>query len=217
MEPTYTKSFKYKLLLIQFFLPNPIELIPYFVISLLVLLVMSNKTLLTILSGSSPVTPISVADVFGERMDSISIILATPILGRVVLFAFWLGVGSIAYMLVWLFQNIAIEVYEDVSLSKVKGQRRDKAADGWWGSSLSRAIFIFSGALVMIFYIFAMINILLPAWSKLFQMGLQDFSHFYGILQIMIAIIGTFTTLHILILFWKVYTRVKKIFYIVEE
>ncbi len=217
MDNEYTKSFKYKLFIIQFFLPNPIELIPYFFISLLALVILSNQTLLVILAGNSPVTQIAMTDVFGERMQYISELLAIPILGRIILFIFWLGIGSIAYAIVWLFQNLAVEVYDDFSASKVRGQNKGLSSDGWWSSPFARVLFVLSGASLLVLFLLISTNILLPAWAKLFQLGLQDLSKFYGIFQLLVSVIGTAITLHILVLFWKIYTRVKKIFYITSQ
>ena len=101
----YSRTSKIKLFITQFLLPSPIELIPYFFASLLVLGVASNRTLLVILADGSPVTPLSVGEVFGQRLEYISSLLAIPILGRVVLFIFWLGIGSVVYMVFGCFRT----------------------------------------------------------------------------------------------------------------
>lgn len=209
----YSRTSKVKLLLTQFLLPSPIELIPYFFVSLLVLAITSNQTLLVILADGSPVTPISVTEVFGQRFDYLTNLLAVPILGRIVLFIFWLGIGSVVYMCVWLFQNLAIEVYDDVATAKLKNTKKQESEEGWWGTTLAHALFFCSSILLFLFYAIIAFDVLIPAWSMLFQMGLQTLSEVGSIIKVLIAIIGTMVTLHIFILFWRLFVRVKNFIY----
>ncbi len=213
MEQRSSRGSSYRLFLTQFLLPSPIELIPYFFASLLVLLATSNQTLLVILADGSPVTPVSVPEVFGQRFDYISELLAVPILGRIVLFLFWLGIGSIVYMLVWLFQNMAVEVYDDIATAKVKDKKTRQSEEGWWGTTLSHTIFVCSSVLLLLFYTVIAVNFLLPAWTQLFQIGLQTLGEAGGILKLVVAIIGTMLTLHIFVLFWKLFMRVRNYIY----
>lgn len=209
----YSRTSKIKLFITQFLLPSPIELIPYFFASLFVLGVASNRTLLVILADGSPVTPLSVGEVFGQRLEYISSLLAIPILGRVVLFIFWLGIGSVVYMGIWVFQNMAIEVYDDVVTAKLKkspAQQKDEGdTEGWWGTTLSHTLFFCSSILLFLFYTLFALNILIPAWSTLFQLGLQSLSEVGSIFKLLIAIFGTIVTLHIFILFYKLFMRLK--------
>lgn len=213
MEQNISRSSKYRVFLTQFLLPSPIELIPYFFASLLVLLITSNQTLLVILAGDSPVTPVSVTEVFGQRFDYISELLAVPILGRIVLFLFWLGIGSIVYMLVWLFQNLAIEVYDDLATAKVAAPKSRESEESWWGTTLSHTIFICSSILLLLFYVVIAVNFLLPAWSQLFQIGLQSINEVSGIFKLVVALFGTMLTIHIFVLFWRLFTRLKGYIY----
>ncbi len=213
MENSSSRGSQYRLLLTQFLLPSPIELIPYFFTSLLILLATSNKTLLVILADGSPVTPISVSEVAGQRFDYISELLAVPILGRIVLFLFWLGIGSVVYMLVWLFQNMAVEIYDNVAKPTDEDGEAAKPTEGWWGTTLSHTIFICSGILLLLFYTVVSINFLVPAWTLLFQIGLQTINELAGILKLMIAILGTMLTIHFFVLFWKFFIRAKNYIY----
>lgn len=213
MEHQISRASAYRLFLTQFLLPSPIELIPYFFASLLVLLVMSNRILLVILADGTPVTEVSVTEVFGQRFDHITGLLAIPILGRVVLFLFWLGIGSIVYMLVWLFQNLAVEVYDDLATPKLKDSKDRESEEGWWGTTLSHTIFLCSSILLLLFYAVITINFLLPAWALLFQIGLQTINEAGGVFKLIIALFGTMLTLHIFVLFWRLFTRLKGYIY----
>lgn len=213
MEQHISGASKAKLLFAQFLLPSPIELIPYFFASLLILLVASNQTLLVILADGSPVTPIAVGEVFSQRLDYMTELLAIPILGRIVLFLFWLAVGSVVYMLVWLFQNLAIEVYDDLTYAKLKDPKAREDEDGWWGTTLSHTIFVGSSILFFLFYVVIAINFLFPAWIQLFQIGLQGVSEASGMAKVVIAVLGTIVTLHIFVLFWKLFIRLRGYIY----
>lgn len=213
MEHNISRSSRFRLFLTQFLLPHPIELIPYFFASLLILLMLSNKTILVILADGSPVTPISVTEVFGQRLNYIPELLAIPILGRIVLFVFWLGIGSFVYMLVWLFQNLAVEVYDDLAKSKIKDIEDVESNDGWWGTKLSHTIFICSSILLLLFYGIVAINFLLPIWTQLFQIGLETINEARGVLKLIFALIGTMVTLHIFVLFWKLFIHLKRYIY----
>lgn len=213
MEDEYTKRTKLKLLVLQFLLPNPMELIPYFFVSLLALLVASNQLLLVILAGNSPVTPLSTSEVFGQRLDYISELLATPVLGRIVLFVFWLGIGSVVYMAIWMFQNLAVDVYDNLITAKIKGPKSGELAEGWWGSPSSHIIFGLASTLLFIFFTTLTMNVLFPAWLMLFQIGLQSLSELGSIIKIIISVIGTMVTLHVFILFWKLFSRMRKLYF----
>lgn len=211
-----TKRKKLKLFFTQFLLPQPLEIPVYFFISLLLLLIASNQTLLVILADGSPVTDLALTDVFGQRLDYLGELLQVPILGRIVLFLFWLAIGSVVYMLVWLFQNLAVEVYDDLTFAKLKTPQHksdDEEEGGWWGTTLAHAIFIGSAVIVLLFYVLIAVNLLFPAWIQLFQIGLQSISQLNSILKLLIAIVGTMISLYILALFWRLLFRLKSYIY----
>lgn len=210
MQEQYRKRSKAKLFITQFLTPHPAELLTYFVVSLLTLLIATSQTLLVILSGSSPVTDIAVTDVFGQQLNNLTKLLDIPILGRIVLFIFWLAIGSIVYMFVWLFQNMVVEVYDDITYAKLKDpKQRIEDEDGWWGTSLSHAIFVGSSIILLLFYVILVTNLFFPAWSQLFQIGLQSFDQLNGIFKLGVAVIGTMITFYIFVLFWKLLFRIR--------
>ncbi len=211
-QQDYSRTSKVRLFLTQFLIPSPIELVPYFFVSLLVLGIISYQTLLTILADGSPITPLSVPEVFGQRVEYVTNLLNVPFIGRIVLFIFWLGIGSVVYMGVWVFQNLAIEVYDNVATPKLK-HPKEESEEGWWGTSLAHTIFFCSSGLLFLFYILVAYNILMPAWTLLFQMGLQTLSELNSLINLLVAIAGTMLTLHILILFWRLFVRVKDFIY----
>lgn len=211
-----TKRKKLKLFFTQFLLPQPLEIPVYFFVSLLLLLIASNQTLLVILADGSPVTDLALTDVFGQRLDYLGELLQVPILGRIVLFLFWLAIGSVVYMLVWLFQNLAVEVYDDLAFAKLKTPRHKSTDDeegGWWGTTLAHALFIGSAVIVLLFYVLIAVNLLFPAWIQLFQIGLQSLSQINSLLKLLIAIVGTMVSLYILTLFWRLLFRLKSYIY----
>lgn len=212
MAQDYSRGKQYRIFLTQFLLPHPAELIPYFITSLLILLITSRQTLLLILADSSPVTPISVTEVIGQRFDYIPELLAVPILGRIVLFLFWLGIGSVVYMLVWLFQNLATEVYDSITPEEDK-EPQTESEDGWWGTTLSHTIFMCSGVILLALYVVIVISFLLPAWTQLFQIGVQTLNSSGGFLKTLVAIIGTMVTIHGFVLFFRIFIRTKNYIY----
>lgn len=210
MQEHYGKRSKAKLFITQFLMPHPAELLTYFVVSLLALLIASNQTLLVILSGDSPVSDIAVTDVFGQQLNYLVQIFDIPILGRIVLFIFWLAIGSIVYMFVWLFQNIAVEVYDNISYAKLKDpQQRIEDEDGWWGTTLSHTIFVGSSIILLLFYVILVTSLFFPAWGQLFQIGLQSFNQLNGMFKLLVAVIGTMVTFYIFVLFWKLLFRLR--------
>jgi hypothetical protein len=209
-----TKRKRLKLFITQFLLPQPLEIPVYFFVSLLLLLIASNQTLLVILSDGSPVTDIPLTDVFGQRLDYLGELLQVPILGRIVLFLFWLAIGSVVYMLVWLFQNLAVEVYDDLAFAKLKKPiEHNDEEGGWWGTTLAHAIFIGSAVIVLLFYLLIAVNLLFPAWIQLFQIGLQSISQLNSIVKLMVAVLGTMVSLYILALFWRLFFRLRSYLY----
>ncbi len=223
MDAQIRKRTQLKLFIMQFLLPQPIELMVYLFVSLLILLAVANQTILQILSGSSPVPEAGFSEVLSQRTDSFEQLLAIPILGRIVLFLFWLAIGSIVYVLVWLFQNMAVEVYDDLTLAKITDPRARQAAkeemqaetdeEGWWGTALAHTIFVGSGVILFLFFLIIAINGLLPLWSQLFQIGLQNLSEFTSVIKIILSLVGTMVTIHVFVLFWKFFFRLKNYIY----
>jgi hypothetical protein len=217
MEEDVKKREKLKLFVTQFLLPQPIDLVSYFFIGLLALVIASNRTLLVILSDGTPVSDTAFSSVFGEQIGSLNQLLAIPILGRVVLFIFWLAIGSIVYMAVWLFQNLAVEVYDDIAVAKLKGtaQAADEVEpeESWWGTTLAHTLFIGSSVILFLFFLIIVVNALFPAWVQLFQIGLQSLSQITSILALLISLVGIIITIHGFVLFWRLFFRLKSFLY----
>lgn len=208
------KRTKARILLIRFFVPQPEELLPNFFVSLLLLLIASNRVVLVLLSGGSPITDVTLGDVYGQRIDHAVEVLQVPFLGRIVLFLFWLAVGSIVYVLVWLFQNFAVEVYDDLSQANIKTPHKDRDEDeGWWGTTLSHTIFLGCSAILFLFYVIIVVNLLFPSWAQLFESGLQAFNTSEGVIEMVLALLGTMFTVHVFVLFWRVFSRFKSYIY----
>lgn len=208
------KRTKARILLIRFFVPDFAELLPNLMVSLLLLLIASNRAILVLLSNGSPITDISFGDVYGQRIDHVVGVLQTPFIGRIVLFLFWLAVGSIVYIMVWLFENFAVEVYDDLSQASIKTPHKDRdEEEGWWGTTLSHTIFLGCSALLFMFYVILVVNLLFPSWAQLFQSGLQSFTTSEGASEMVFALLGTMFTIHIFVLFWKVFLRFKNYIY----
>lgn len=201
---------KLQLFFTQFLLPHPIALLSYFFVSLLILGVASRQTLLIILADGSPVTELQVGEVFSQRFNYIDELLAVPILGRIVLFLFWLAIGSVVYMVVWLIQNMAVEVYDDITYAKLKTRPQPDDEDiSWWGSTLAHTIFIGSSIILFLFFVVVAINFLIPAWVQLFQIGVQALWSTGAVINVALSIIGTMVTVYVLVLFWRLFFRIR--------
>lgn len=213
MDEEYRKRVKLKLFITQFLLPQPIELLTYLFVSLLLLLVASNQTLLVILSDGSPVPETGISDVFSQRLGYLDELMQTPILGRIILFLFWLAIGSVVYMMVWLFQNIAVEVYDDIATAKLK-ERGEKVTEGsWWGTTIAHTIFVGASIVLFIFYVLVAVNLLMPAWVQLFKVGLVTFGESGSFVKLAIAVAGTMFTTYVFLLFWRLFFRLKNYIY----
>ena len=221
MEHNVSNTSKLRLFITQFLLPQPIELIPYFFLSLLVLLIASRQTLLLLLSDGVPVVDTGFSDVVSRRLNYYGEVIQTPILGRIILFSFWLAIGSFVYMLVWLFQNLAVEVYDDVSRAKLRTNgasaasedSEDEEDNGWWGTTLSHTIFVGSSVMVLLFFVVMVVNFLFPAALQLFEIGLQTFMQWSGIIKLLTAVLSVMITIYIFVLFWKLFFRLRSYIY----
>lgn len=219
MDNEIRKRTQLRLFVTQFLLPHPMELLVYLFVTLLILLIATNQTLLVILSNGSPVPEAGFSEVFSQRIQHFELLLQVPILGRIILFLFWLAIGSIVYMFVWLLQNLAIEVYDDIALARLKDPRERQALsqeiqeesreEGWWGTTLAHTIFLGSGIILFLFFLVIAVNGLMPMWVQLFQIGLQALSESASIAKFSLAILGTMVTIHIIVLFWKLFFRLK--------
>lgn len=215
MDEQYRKRTKIKLFITQFLLPQPVELLTYLFVSLLLLLIASNQTLLVILSDGSPVPESGISEVFSQRLGYLDELMQVPILGRIILFLFWLAIGSVVYMVVWLFQNIAVEVYDEVATAKLRerGEVVEEDKGSWWGTTLAHAIFVGSSIILFIFYVLIAVNLFFPAWVQLFRFGLVTFGTLDSAFNLAVAIIGTMVTVYVFVLFWRLFFRLKSYIY----
>ncbi len=219
MEHTVSNTAKWKLFLTQFLLPQPIDLITYFFGSLLILFIGSRQTLLVILSDGSPITDVGVSEVYTQRLNYLGELMQTPILGRAILFLFWLAIGSVVYMMVWLFQNLAVEVYEDVERVKHPGavevadDAESESQGNWWGTSLSHAIFVCSSVILLLFYVLIAVNFIFPAAVQLFSIGLLTYKYLDGVIRMGLAILLTMFMIYIFTLFWRLFFRLRSYIY----
>ena len=208
------KRTKVRILLFKFFVPSPGELIPNFLVSLLILLIASYRAILVLLADGTPITNVSFGDIYGQRLDYIDEVMQVPLLGRIVLFGFWLAVGSIVYMLVWLFQNFAIEVYDDLTLAKLKDtDQRHNEDEGWWGTTLSHTIFVGCSAIIFLFFVLLVVNVFFPAFALVFQAGLQSITELGAWTKIAVGLLGMMFMIHIFMLFGKLFVRIRSYIY----
>jgi len=160
-------------------LPSPLELLTYAVLAFIALLLLNFEAVWKILQGDA-IQPTD-ASFLMTWMDSIS----DP-LGTATVFALWLGIGSVCYMIAWFVMSVFGRAREDAIEANYVGT----AGTGYWESVVAHyGAFVASSVTFALFTLLAF-NYFIPAVSNLFNQSLMQLSSPGSYLNILVAALG---------------------------
>ena len=154
-------------------LPSGLQVMVYVLFSIALLMVMNIGAIWNFINSSvgvsSDTANIAVADQFSRFSDFTNGLFH----GRLAPMLFWACIGMITYMIVWLIQNAAANVSNDLEAEKFNhpiGFDRQR----YWHSIASHKIFlVFSGLIAGVFLYLCVANFF-PLTAKVFYASIYD-------------------------------------------
>lgn len=152
----------------------------YALISVLLFLMLNTPTLWRLVLGDD--ITIQAAAPLTDKLVQAADNLATPIV-----FLFWLLLGVIAYLIIWLLENFVFIAKTEVTEAAYRrgGLTPHKQ---YWSSALLSNLFLLTAVLVWVGGIAVYIQSLLPQFTEWFQEGLVNGSLTYRLTTILAAV-----------------------------
>lgn len=180
------------------FVPPLLVWLLYALISLIVLAFLNLNVLWQNLLGQQ-ITAAEVAtlsDRFLEFQDR----LGTPIV-----MVFWLFIGALTYLIIWLAENVLFIAKTEVQESQYVYQN-PILQHYYWQAAIKSNLFLFFMVLAWVSFIALYLRVLLPAFSHLFQSGLYSAPIYQRFLNIIVALIGNILVIYLLMLMRRLIT-----------
>ena len=191
------------------FFPSWLEIFIYFLASTILLSLLNYNVFTNSIGVNSGVSQAALNSYLHDKFASSTDFLSRILEGRAGSLLFWAFLGSIIYMMVWVIQNLVINIENDVQASEfvgLKGQEAKKKA--YWHSVLSYKIFFVCGVIAFIVYVIALATFFLPLTSKVFGLAITSPWSLKSIVDIVLAIFATVLLLYIFVLGLRFIVRV---------
>src|SRR6266404_1007391 len=145
----------------SFFRPGGAEIILYFLISLILLVIYNSGDIIQRLGSNYLGSPQNLKSNFTTLSNGFSNSFSTALGGRLGQIMLWSFVGALAYMALWLAKNI-LNSFENDIISDHYLHPSSYSRIGYWGSSFSVKIFLAAMLLISAGYIFLVVRAVLP-------------------------------------------------------
>jgi hypothetical protein len=137
---------------ITFFLPTIYQIVLYFLISCLVLIMLNTGKAWDYLNNTVLIPQGGLDSIIATNAPSLHTVLNYVSQSIILQVIFWVFVGSVVYVLIWFVKNIAINLLNDITADQYihpKSYQRTK----FWSSILARRIFFWVSAVIVVVYI----------------------------------------------------------------
>lgn len=172
-------------------IPTRAEVLFYSVLSVL-LLVAANLSHLV--GSAAGVQSLQIGDVFQRQLNNLP--HANQVLGRLSLALFWLALGALFYIGLWLVVNTFISAHnEKVFKSGYTHPALARGTDR--GSTIMRWLFRLAVLLVGLFYVDRALHFLVPVAFNLFELMLKQWPTARALIAGGMAVIGLALTLYL--------------------
>lgn len=191
-------------------LPSPVQLLLYWLIGFLLLLITNAQTLFDYFGGEALQKLGGVTYLSTERDYYLDNLFGVPILGTIAVLLFWGSIGCAVYCLVWFLSNSAVEAKkynEAANYVKPKGYTAEK----FWETNISHILLLLNSAVMMFVVLAVALSIFVPATGPLLIVILTaglSAQTFYaiGILLVSWTILG-----HVLYLLLHIFNYARRV------
>ena len=191
------------------FLPSWLGVALYILIAGVLICIFNYRILLDSLSNSSEV-PSSVLNGYLSGKLSIGESFGTSLLqGRAATMLFWAFIGSATYMVVWVAQNLIINISNDVKAGGFVSLQQDAIRKkAYWNSIISSKIFFACSVLALLTYTVGLGRFFLPLLSKTFGLAISTSFQFpKTVLSIFFSTVAMAVLLFILVILVRIVKR----------
>lgn len=192
----------------NFFPPSWLEFLIYLLSSAILLCLMNYHVFTSSIGLNSGISQDNLNGYLHDKITHSTDFISKLLQGRAGSLVFWAFLGSIIYMIVWVVQNLIINLENDVQASGfvgIKGQESKKQA--YWHSVISSKIFFICAVIAAISYSITLFNFLLPVVSHVFGLAIVNFQSIRSTLSIMLALLITVLLLYLFVFSLRVVVR----------
>ena len=184
-----------------FFPPSWLEILIYSLVACLLLGLLNYRVFLGGVGINSGFSGTTLDGYLRDKLTGASDVISRLLQGRIASILFWAFLGSLIYMMIWVVQNLVINIENDVQAGKFVGlQAQTDRRRAYWHSVISSKVFFICSLLVLIIYGIALVNFFLPLASKSFGLAFSASTFPKNIISIAVSLIATAVFLYLLVL-----------------
>lgn len=181
----------------QVLVPTGPQLLLDFIIAILILLLLNGRAIWHYFTrGISDESQVELGDLINEKLPALHQFLENLSHGRFVQIVFWLFVGCVVYMLIWLIGNFITNIRNDIVADEYLHPKFYNRA-GYWGSVVARKGLFACIVVIYLAYIYAAVK-LLALLAGLCYQSFLDFQWAQTMATLGGAIIASAITIQIL-------------------
>lgn len=183
-------------------LPSAAEVQAYLIISLIVLSIGTLTAVGKMLGIDSELagTQSTVDQIFHSFLAAIDEQEFTPTL---VVMAFWGGVGSIVYILLWFVLNILISLSNDAAVAAFFIKPSYYPSSKGFLDVMERAMLRATAGIAIIGFTVVMVIMLAPTGALLFRSAIHDWRDIQRLLGALVALAGLGLSLHVYVVLFR--------------
>lgn len=123
---------------------------------------------------------------------------------RLVTFGFWMVIGTMSYILVWIIFTVVNDLISDVELGVTLIKPNDFDSNAHWSMTAGSFIFRVSSLIAVLIYLSFFIAVILPDLTQVFSRVLLGFS-WLALLKSLLAVIMLALSMHIFIVLMRLF------------
>jgi hypothetical protein len=193
----------------DFFKPSAAEVLLYFLISIILLVVLNSGNIINRLGANYLGSPENLKSNFTTLSTGFSQSFSSALGGRLGQIILWSFVGALSYIALWLAKNI-LNSFENDIISAHYLHPSSYSRVGYWGSAFSAKIFFAAMLLVAAGFLFVAITAVLPAVAALAGSAAYNFRASVSPLYIAFAIAGVALVIYIAIVLMRLVSHLWK-------
>lgn len=166
--------------------PSLGQVVLYIIFGFLLLVALNIGALWTYFNDSVGVSAETANGVVGDQVGRFSDFIGNLFEGRLAPMLFWAFLGVLTYTLIWLFQNTATSVRNDMAAGNYKHPWTFKPQK-YWRSVVSRKIFLVCSLFLMSVFIYLCVVFWLPILARLFYVAIYNWQPLDSVWRIAVA------------------------------
>jgi len=194
----------------NFFRPAGAEVVLYFLISIILLVVLNSGNIIDKLGANYLGSPEKLKTNFTTLSVGFSQSFSTALGGRLGQIILWSFVGALSYIALWLAKNI-LNSFENDVISAHYLHPSSYSRVGYWGSAFAAKIFFAAMLLIFAGFLFVAITAVLPAVAALAGSAAYNFRASISPFYIAFAVAGVALVIYIAIVLLRLVSHLWKL------